>query len=306
MTASPTHVVLGGAGVVGRETVRALLARGLDTVSVSRTSAAPAGARSVAADLTRPADARRALAGAGVAYLVLGLPYSARVWEEQWPLVARTVAEAALANGTHLVYLDNVYAYGRVDGPMTERTPIAPVTRKGRARAAALRELDAAAGRGLVRTIGRSADFYGPGATTSAFSTFAVDRVAAGKDGIWLFDADQPHSMTYTPDIGDALAVLGTDPAARGGVWHLPTAPALTGREYVALAAGPGAPCRVMGLGTMRIGGLFRADARETVEMAYQYTAPYVLDSSAFTSTFGMSATPYADGIRTSLVAARA
>jgi hypothetical protein len=31
--------------------------------------------------------------------------------------------------------------------------------------------------------------------------------------------------------------------------------------------------------------------------MAYQYTAPYVFDSSAFETTFGIAPTPYRDGI---------
>ncbi|MEN2740560.1 NAD-dependent epimerase/dehydratase family protein [Microbacterium sp. X-17] len=306
MNTPASHVVLGGNGVIGRETLRALRDRGLDPVSVTRTASAAGGIPSVLADLTVASEARTALSGAGTAYLVLGLPYTSRAWEEQWPVIARTVADAAVENGTHLVFLDNVYAYGRVEGVMTERTPIAPASRKGRARAAVLAELDSARGRGLVCTIGRSADFYGPGARTSAFNRFVIDRVAAGREGVWLFDAGQPHSLTYTPDIGDALAVLGTDPRARGGVWHLPTGPALTGREYVALAAGPDARCRTMSTFTMRVGALFTGEARETLEMAYQYTAPYVLDASAFTDAFGMTATPYADGIAASLAAARA
>ncbi len=64
--------------------------------------------------------------------------------------------------------------------------------------------------------MGRRADFYGPGATTSVFNTCVLDKAAAGKTPTWFFAAAQPHSMTYTRDIGDALAILGTDPRARG------------------------------------------------------------------------------------------
>ena len=109
MTA-PAHVVLGGNGVVGRETVRSLLARGRSTASVGRRPCTLEGARSVTADLLDPADVSRALRGAEVAYLVAGLPYSSRVWARQWPVVVRNAAEAALAHGTHLVHLDNVHA----------------------------------------------------------------------------------------------------------------------------------------------------------------------------------------------------
>ena len=306
MSAPTTHVVLGGNGVVGRETARALLERGAAVASVGRRPSATAGARSVEADLLDPADAMRALAGADVAYLTVGVPYSARAWRRQWPTIARNVIDAAMWHGTRLVYFDNVYAYGRVDGPMTEGSPIAPAGAKGAVRASVLRLLDDAAAAGLDVTVGRSADFYGPHATTSVFNSFVLDRVVAGKRPTWLFDADQPHSLSYTPDLGDALAVLGTDPRARGGVWHLPTAPALTGREYIALAGGPSARVGVMSASTMRIGSVFSTAARETFELSYQYTAPYLFDCGAFESTFGVTATPSADGIAATLAAMRA
>ena len=304
MTA-PAHVVLGGNGVIGRQTVRTLLANGYTPASVGRRACTCEGAVSVIADLLDGADVARALRGAQVAYLVAGLPYSSRVWAQQWPVIVGNTIDAALEQGTHLVYLDNVYAYGRVEGPMTENTPINPCSRKGRVRAAALDRLDQGAALGLAVTIGRSADFYGPGASTSVFNTFALDKIAAGKTGTWLLDADQPHSLTYTPDIGKALAVLGTAEEARGRTWHLPTAPALTGRQYVQLAAGVGAPATVMGLATLRVGALVNSAARETLEMRYQYTAPCVLDSRAFETTFGHAPTPAAEGIAAVLAQTR-
>lgn len=306
MTNESSHVVLGGNGVVGRETVRALLQLGETVASVGRRPAEAAGAESVTADLLVAADVSRALRGSAVAYLTAGLPYSARVWAQQWPVIVRNVIDAALENNTHLVYFDNVYAYGPVDGPMTEATPLGANSKKGRTRVAALHALEEAAGRGLTITIGRSADFYGPGATTSVFNGFALDSITKGKDGTWLFDADQPHSLTYTPDIGRALAILGTAPTARGRSWHVPTASALTGRQYMELAAGPDSRTRVMGLITMRIGSLFNSSARESLELAYQSTRPYIFDSSRFETTFGVSATPIEVGIAETLAAVSA
>lgn len=300
-TTAPRHVVLGGNGVIGRETLRALIAAGEEPASVGRRASAVAGAQSLTADLLRGDDLTRALRGADVAYLTAGLPYSARVWAEQWPVILVNTIEAALKNNVHLVYLDNVYAYGLVDGSMTEHTPVAPCSKKGEVRAAALDALSDARSRGLTVTIARSADFYGPGASTSVFNTFGLHRIAAGKSGTWLFDADQPHSLSYTPDIGDALAILGREPAARGVTWHLPTAPALTGRQYIELAAGPHARTAVMGATTMRLGALFNPAARETLEMAYQYVHPYLFDSSSFEATFHTTPTPLSQGIAATL-----
>jgi nucleoside-diphosphate-sugar epimerase len=293
-----THAVLGANGVVGRETISALRARGHAVTSVARSAPVNPEEGFVVADLRDAESAVNALQGADVAYLTVGVPYTTKAWRRDWPTIMQNTIDACLVHGTHLVYLDNVYAYGRTDGPMTESTPIRPSSKKGAVRASLLRTLDAAAKeRGLQYTIGRSADFYGPGASTSVFNSFVIDKVAEGAAPVWLFDSHKPHSMTYTPDIGEALAVLGTDERARGGVWHLPTAPALTGTEYVEIAAGGAAPHKTMSAATLRLGALFVPAARETLEMAYQYTAPYVFDSSAFETTFGIAPTPYRDGI---------
>ena len=298
------HVVLGGNGVVGRETIAALVEHGHGVTSVTRSAPAPATspATSIVADLLDGASAVEALRGADVAYLTVGVPYTTRAWRRDWPVIMQNTIDACVVHGTHLVHFDNVYVYGKTDAPMTESTPVRPSSKKGAVRAALLEML--ATGRrerGLVFTVGRSADFYGPGASTSVFNTFAVDNVAAGKAPVWLFDRRQPHSMSYTPDIGRALAMLGTDERARGGVWHVPTAPALTGDDYMELADGGTLAHKTMSSATMRMGSLFVSAARESLEMAYQYTAPYVFDSSAFHATFGVAPTSYRDGIAASL-----
>lgn len=295
------HVVLGGNGVVGRETVSALANKGIVATSVSRTGGESSHGETIRADLLERSDALRALGGAEVAYLVVGLQYSLPVWRKQWPVVVSNVVDACRANGTRLVFLDNVYAYGRVAGAMTELTPIRPSSKKGQVRADLLAMLSTAQGDGLDVTIARSADFYGPGASTSVFNSMVIEPVVAGKAPTWLMDATLPHSMTYTPDIGAALATLGTDPRARNAVWHVPTAPALTGREYLSMAAGDGAAQKVMSKTMMRIGGVFMPIAREALELSYQSTEPYIFDSSKFESEFGVSATPYREGITRSL-----
>lgn len=302
---SRRHVVLGGTGVVGRETVKALRAANQNVTVVRRAPKPGSDEGVVSADLRDLDDARQALRGTDVAYLVLGLPYRLAVWRRDWPRVVQNVIAAASAEGAHLVYFDNVYAYGRVDGPMTEDTPIRPSSRKGELRAQLLRLLEGGRERGLELTIARSADFYGPGATTSAFNSMALDPLARGKEPTWLIDATLPHSMTYTPDIGAALAILGTDDRAAGRVWHLPTAPALTGEEYLRLATGGGVRHRTMSLATMRLGALFVPIARESLELSYQNSRPYLFDSSRFESTFSMTATPYETGIARALEEAR-
>jgi nucleoside-diphosphate-sugar epimerase len=202
---STTHVILGGNGVIGRETAQALLATGVSVGSVGRQVSTVPGVTSVIADLLDRDAVRTALDGAEVAYLTAGLPYSAALWEQRWPRIVENVIEAAVATGTHLVSLDNVYAYGAVDGAMTEETPLAPVSRKGRVRARAAAALEAAvAERGLVSTVGRSADFFGPGASTSVFNLAVRRRPAAlaqlhARCRSWTGHPRHGHRRTRTP-----------------------------------------------------------------------------------------------------------
>jgi nucleoside-diphosphate-sugar epimerase len=295
---------LGARGGVGRATVAALLERGQAVVGVGRGPAPHGATRWLSADLLRPEAAFRALAGAEVAYLTVGLAYSTPVWAEQWPVIVNHVVDAAVEHGTHLVYLDNTFAYGPVAGPMTEQTPLHPTSQKGVIRANALRALEAArAERGLGCTVARSASGYGPGAANSVFNSFVLARVVAGQDITWFCNADLPHSLTYTVDIGQALALIGTTPTAWGTTWHLPTAPALTGRELVGIAAGPNPSLKVMSQAWMSLGAAFNPAAAETLEIAYQWTQPYQFDSTAFESTFAATPTSLPTGIAATLAA---
>jgi hypothetical protein len=53
-----------------------------------------------------------------------------------------------------------------------------------------------------------------------------------------------------------------------------------------------------MGKLMMTIGGLFIPEARETVEMMYEFDKPFIIDSSRFERTFGMKATPTREAMR--------
>jgi uncharacterized protein YbjT (DUF2867 family) len=240
MSASAKHVVLGGNGVVGRETVRALTGQGLATASVGRSPSAAPEAESVVADLLDLCDVVRALESAGTAYLTAGLFYSAAAWGKGWPSIVENTIGACVAHGTHLVYFDNVHAYGKVTTPMTESTSIRPTSRKGQIRAAALQMLtDAARDRGLVYTVGRRADFYGPGASNSVFNNFAIEKISAGKDPVARGTSPRPprfpESSTWRSlrPVGSGTArcprpLCGSVPSstwapARRSRWHTST-----------------------------------------------------------------------------------
>jgi nucleoside-diphosphate-sugar epimerase len=51
----------------------------------------------------------------------------------------------------------------------------------------------------------------------------------------------------------------------------------------------------------MRIGGLFIPEAREMIEMMYEFEKPFVVDSSKFTQTFGVQGTSVREAIKTTV-----
>lgn len=305
------QTILGAGGVIGRGLARELPAYGARVRLASRHPAAVNPDDECApTDLLDLAQVARAVAGSRVAYLVAGLAYDARVWEAQWPRVLGNAIAACARHACRLVFFDNVYCYGRVDGPMTEATPMRPVSRKGEVRARlAERLLDAAACGEVDALIARSADFYGPDATHTFVHPMVFAKLLRGERAVWLCNDAVPHSMTYTPDAARATALLGNGANVSGQVWHLPTAAdPPDGRAFVAaVAAACGVAPRhyVLKPWLLRVVGLFNPLVRESLEMLYQNTHPYLFDSSKFAGRY-FAPTPYAEGIRATVAALRA
>jgi nucleoside-diphosphate-sugar epimerase len=162
-------------------------------------------------------------------------------------------------------------------------------------------EVMAAHARGDVRaTALRSSDYYGPGVVASAYGERMFGSLVAGKPAQLLGSTTMPHSMAYVEDVGRAAVVLGTRPEALGSAWIAPHPPPQTQSETVEEAArilGVPPTMRAMGPLMMRIGGLFIPAARESIEMMYQFTEPFIADSTRFERTFDLTPTPIPVGL---------
>jgi nucleoside-diphosphate-sugar epimerase len=297
------QTILGANGVIGQELGRALPAY---TDRIRQVSRKPRRVNpsdeTVAADLLDARATEQAVAGSDVAYLVAGLKYDVGVWQEQWPRVMRNVIDACKRHGTRLVFFDNVYAYGRVDGVMTEETPFNPSSRKGEVRARiAMMLLDEMRSGGLQAMIVRAPDFYGPGAVQSFPHATVFERLRAAKTPQWIGDAKAVHTFIYTPDAGRATAVLGQSDSAYGQTWHAPTSKEpITGERFVRLAcelAGRPYKLQVAPRWMLRLMGLFVPVLRENEEMMYQFEFDYRFDSSKVEAAYGLAPTPYREGI---------
>ena len=297
------HVIF-GTGPAGAWTARMLREMGHRVRAVNRTGLRPgllpADVDVVAADASDPSQAAEAARGAAAVYQALNPPYHR--WAEMFPPLQRAVMHAARVAGARYVSIDNLYGYGPAPGTLTEQAPPHPNSKKGRLRLAMTQEVLQAHERGdFGATILQSSDYYGPGVTLSQFGERAFKPMLAGKPADVVGSADLPHSYAYIEDVGRAAAVLGTRDEGAGRVWFAPHAPAVTQRAMVEEAcrqAGVAPHIRVLSPLMMRMAGLFVPAARESVEMLYQYTEPWVVSSHAIESAFGLKPTPIPEGIR--------
>jgi nucleoside-diphosphate-sugar epimerase len=256
------------------------------------------------ADLSNTDMIDKAVEGSEVVYLVVGLDYNIKVWQEKWPRLMRATIDACIKHKARLVFFDNVYMYDINAIPhMTESSRVNPPSKKGEVRRQIAQMLmdEVKAGR-LMALIARSADFYGPDIENSFITQMVIKNFKKGKAANWLVTADKKHSFTYTPDAARATAILGNTDDAYNQVWHLPTDKnSLTGKEFISLfAAELNAKPKIspMPVWLIKILGLFIPIMKEITEMLYQYDRDYFFDSSKFDRRFEFKTTTYHEGVK--------
>lgn len=255
------------------------------------------------ADLLSSTETTNAIAGSDVVYLTAGIPYRTELWRKQWPIIMQNVIDGCQQHNAKLVFFSNLYPYGKVDGWMTEETPINPCSKKGEVRAKVEETLMAEVKKGNLKAqIVRASDFYGPNTPLSYIKIMVFDNFAKGKTAQWVLTDKTRHCYTYTPDAGKATAILGNTESAYDQVWHAPTdRNALAGKEFIELAAKAFETrprYMVLSRTMLKFLGLFMPDVKEMVEMLYQNENDFLLDSSKFEKAFNVAPTPYRDGLQ--------
>ena len=295
------HYLVVGAGPVGSGVAHALADRGDQVTVLTRSGSGPAhpAIRLRAADAADPDALVAAAAGATAIFNCVNPAYHR--WPTDWPPIHRALMIAAERSGAVLVMIDNLYAFGPgTPMPMSETSPMNATGAKGATRRTMADELLAAHAAGRLRaTLARASDFYGPEVFGSMLGERVMPRVLAGKKVSLLGNLDQPHSMSFMPDVVRTLVTIADDPRAWGAAWHVPNAPALTQRQAVAaLAAAAGTTVKVGAIpkGMVRTMGLVVPMMRELMETWYQFSDPWVADSTATENMFGLAATPFAQG----------
>lgn len=298
------HVVL-GTGAIGRAIMAELVKRGESIRMVNRSGRmeeVPAGVEVVAADLYDQAKVKEVTHGAKVVYQAAQPSYNK--WPEKFPPLQNAIIEGLTDSGAKLVLVENLYMYGSTNGtPMTENLPHNAHTRKGKTRSEMSKTALAAHQAGKLKVaIGRGSDFFGPWGLPSTMGERIFYPLLQGRAAQVTGRADLPHTHTFTTDFGCALVILGERPEADGRAWHVPNdMPRITQGELIRMFADQaGVPAKMSSMGTlmMWMGGLFVPEAKETVEMMYEFNQPFIVDSSEFEKTFDMKATPMREAIK--------
>jgi nucleoside-diphosphate-sugar epimerase len=293
------HVIV-GAGSVGTATAELLAAHGEQVRIVTRRGTGPEhpAVERVAADA---ADAGRlsALAEGASALYNCANPLYHR-WLTDWPPLASALLTAAERSGATLVTASNLYGYGPVSGPITPATPLAATHPKLRLRADMWRAALAAHEAGRIRaTEVRASDYL---EAQSIFSFALGPALLAGKRGYSPAPLDVPHSWTSTGDVARTLVTVATDPRAWGRAWLVPTNPPRTIRalahRFAEVAGAPPAKVSAIPYPVLWAAGLFSPMLRELRTTQYQFTKPFVIDSTETTETFGIAPTPLDDALR--------
>ncbi len=299
------HTILGANGTIATALLPVLLANNENVRLVSRNPKPVQGVETRKADVLNNEQLRAALNGSAIVYLVIGIQYDHKIWQRDWPIIMSNVINCCKAIGAKLIFFDDAYMYGKVDGVITEETPYNPCSKKGEVRAFVanmlLKEIKAGT---IEAAIARAVDFYGPGVTEkSAAGTLVFGNMKKGNRAQWLINPDVPRSYNYVPDAAKAINILATNAQSYGEIWHLPSVqPALTGREFITLAAkymNASDKFIVLPKWLLKAIGWFNPFMKEAYEMNYQDEFAFQFSSAKFEKTFGFTPTPYEEGVRT-------
>jgi len=297
------HTILGAGGSIGNALTYELLRSKESVRLVSRSNYSITGAESFKADISSYEETLNSVKGSDIVYLLAGIPYDRKIWTEFWPKIMKNAIDACKNVGAKLIFFDNVYMYGKVEGKMTEESPYFPNSIKGEIRATIANMLTVEMRHNnLQAIIARSADFYGPYASnTSVLYFLAIDKMMKNKKAQWLVDDTKIHSYTYTLDCAKALNLLWNKKECYQQVWHLPTCnQAITGKEYIQLIAKElevEPNYMVLKKWMLILAGLFDKTVFESFEMIYQNEYDYEFNSTKFNQYFNFKPTSYEAGI---------
>jgi nucleoside-diphosphate-sugar epimerase len=286
------HVIV-GAGPVGTATASLLADRGERVRVITRRGTGPERpeVERVAADATDSTRLSELTKGAAALYNCASPLY--HQWFTDWPPLHQSLLRAAESSGAVLASASNAYGYGPVAGPITDTTPLAATQPKLKLRADMWRDMLAAHQAGKIRaTEVRASDYI---EANSIFSFVLAKPLLAGQRAWVPGKLDVPHSWTSVRDVAATLVTAAATERAWGRGWLVPTNPPLTVRElatrFTRLNGAPAPRLTSMPYAAIWAAGLFDVTVKELRHTYYQWSRPFIIDSSVTEREFGLAPT---------------
>ncbi len=200
-----TITILGINGRIGQDAARAFAAAGWQVTGFGREDRVHIpGVSFIAGNGENTADVARAVAPSAVVLDAINLPYDK--WDKGRYEKSLAIRLAALKGSDKtLLYPGNIYNFAAETHVLEPQTPENPARDKGEIRVRLEQMLKEATANGKLQTIVlRAPDFFGPGATGTAFDLIMLKNIEKGQ---LLYPGDPAigHSWAYLPDLARAF-----------------------------------------------------------------------------------------------------
>jgi len=298
---SATNIVF-GTGPLGYAVAEELLAREESVMLVNRSGVGeiPEGAELAKADATNPERTQEVCKNVKTVFHCAMPPYTQ--WPELFPAITYGIMKGAISAQANLVYGDNLYMYGQVNGPIKEDLPYNAKGPKGKTRGQMADKLMQAHNEGKVKVaIGRASAFFGPRVLHSMLGERVFIPAIKGQTINLLVRIDQPHTYTYIKDFAKGLVTLSENETAYGEVWHIPSAETITTQRFLRRIFSETEtlpPVKTAPKFIVNFMALYNPIIKELKEVLPNYQLPYVVDHSKFEKSFGDQSTPHKTAIK--------
>ncbi len=216
------------------------------------------------------------------------VPYP--LWSSFYPLLSEAMIAGLKHSNTKLVFADNMYSYGNLNGQIIhEDLPHLATTKKGKIRAEIIHNFTAHGVNDRVAIV-KSSDFIGPRVEKGVFGIDFLKSIYNHKTVYLPSKTTLPHHFTFIEDFAKAMVLVAFEPKAFDQVWHVPNAPAIAQSKWVEIfkhETGLNIKFRSIPKFMIKLIGLYNPFVKELNELSYQFEYPYLVDNQKFINQFG-------------------